>query len=63
MTNIKKFLDGPSETAGGKILISYNDWGFDENVDNVVEAARGFWPGKKKHGAVNIRAQSWVKKH
>ena len=37
-------------------MVSFNDWGFDEDVDNVVESARGFWPGKKKHGAVNMRA-------
>ena len=38
------------------MLVSFADWGSDENVDNVVESAKGFWPRKKKHGAVNMRA-------
>ena len=38
------------------MFVSFTDWEFDGNVDNAVEAARGFWPEMKKHGAVNMRA-------
>ena len=38
------------------MFVSFTDWEFDGNVDNAVEAAKGFWPEMKKHGAVNMRA-------
>ena len=38
------------------MFVSFPDWGFDGNVDNAVESAKGFWPEMKKHGAVNMRA-------
>ena len=39
-----------------KMFVSFTDWEFDGNVDNAVEAAKGFWPEMKKYGAVNMRA-------
>ena len=38
------------------MFVSFTDWEFDGNVDNAVEAAKGFWPEMKKYGAVNMRA-------
>ena len=38
------------------MFVSFTDWEFDGNVENAVEAAKGFWPEMKKHGAVNMRA-------
>jgi len=38
-------------------LVSFTDWEFDGNVDNAVEAAKGFWPEMKKYGVVNMRAK------
>ena len=26
------------------MFVSFTDWEFDGNVDNAVEAAKGFWP-------------------
>ena len=39
-----------------KKFVSLTDCEFDGNVDNAVEAAKGFWPEMKKYGAVNMRA-------
>jgi hypothetical protein len=39
-----------------KMFVSFTDWEFDGNVDNAVEAAKGFWPEMKTYGAVNMRA-------
>ena len=38
------------------MFVSFTDWEFDGNVDNAVEAAKGFWPEMQKYGAVNMRA-------
>ena len=38
------------------MFVSFTDWEFDGNVDNAVEAAKGFWPEMQKYGAANIRA-------
>ena len=38
------------------MFVSFTDWEFDGNVENAVEAAKGFWPEMKKYGAVNMRA-------
>jgi hypothetical protein len=38
------------------MFVSFTDWEFDGNVDNAVEAAKGFWPEMKKYGAINMRA-------
>ena len=38
------------------MFVSFPDWGFDGNVDNAVESAKGFWPEMKKRGEVNMRA-------
>ena len=40
------------------MFVSFTDWEFDGNVDNAMEAARGFWPEMKKHGAVNCANDS-----
>ena len=38
------------------MYVSFTDWEFDGNVDNAVEAAKGFWPEMQKYGAVNMPA-------
>ena len=38
------------------MFVSFTDWEFDGNVENAVEAAKGFLPEMKKYGAVNMRA-------
>ena len=38
------------------MIVYFNDWEFDGNVDNAVESAKGFWPEMQKYGAVNMRA-------
>ena len=38
------------------MFVSFTDWELDGDVDNAVDAAKGFWPEMKKHGAVNMRA-------
>ena len=38
------------------MFVSFTDWEFDGDVENAVEAAKGFWPEMKKYGAVNMRA-------
>ena len=37
------------------MFVSFTDWEFDGNVDNAIEAAKGFWPSMKEHGATNLR--------
>ena len=37
------------------MFVSFTDWEFDGNVDNAIEAAKGFWPAMKEHGATNLR--------
>ena len=37
------------------MVVSFTNWESDGNVDNAVEAAKGFWPAMKKHGATNMR--------
>ena len=37
------------------MFVSFTDWEFDGNVDNAMEAAKGFWPSMKEHGATNLR--------
>ena len=37
------------------MFVSFTDWEFDGNVDNAIEAAKGFWPSMKEHGATNMR--------
>ena len=32
------------------MFVSFTDWEFDGNVDNAIEAAKGFWPSMKEHG-------------
>ena len=32
------------------MFVSFTDWEFDGNVDNAVEAAKGFWPEMQKYG-------------
>ncbi len=43
------------------MFVSFTDWEFDGNVDNAVEAAKGFWPEMKKYGAVNCCHGYWRK--
>ena len=31
------------------MFVSFTDWEFDGNVDNAMEAAKGFWPSMKEH--------------
>ena len=38
------------------MFVYFTDWEFDGNVDNAVEADKGFWPEMQKYGAVNMRA-------
>ena len=38
------------------MFVSFTDWEFDGDVSAAVQAAKGFWPEMKKHGAVNMRA-------
>ena len=45
-----------SKSMEEKKFVSLTDCEFDDNVDNAVEAAKGFWPEMKKYGAVNMRA-------
>ena len=44
-----------SKSMEEKKFVSLTDCEFDGNVDNAVEAAKGFWPEMKKYGAVNMR--------
>ena len=38
------------------MIVYFNDWEFDGNVDNAVEAFKNFWPEMQKYGEVNMRA-------
>ena len=33
------------------MFVSFTDWEFDGTVDHAIQAARGFWPLVKEHGA------------
>ena len=37
------------------MFVSFTDWEFDGNVDNVVEGIKANWAEMQKYGAVNTR--------
>ena len=37
------------------MFVSFTDWEFDGNVDNVVEGIKANWTEMQKYGAVNTR--------
>ena len=37
------------------MFVSYTDWEFDGNVENVVEGIKENWAAMKEYGAVNTR--------
>ena len=38
-----------------KMFVSFTDWEFDGNVDNVVQGIKANWAEMQKYGAVNTR--------
>ena len=38
-----------------KMFVSFTDWEFDGNIDNVVEGIKANWTEMQKYGAVNTR--------
>ena len=34
-----------------KMFVSFTDWEFDGNVDNVVEGIKAYWDEMQKYGA------------
>ena len=55
MTYTSSLNDITLQTYGEKMFVSFTDWEFDGNVDNVVQGIKANWAEMQKYGAVNTR--------